>query len=287
MRSELWKHLPKPLTARLPGPALAQLEIAGAFQLQYGLCPICQGHPSPYRPPLFAPWRRGPIVSWQDGIGASPYAAHEERVRISDRTTVVEPADGSGVEVHAFEVHAACGSERPGGECRDKFVWPACLVWVSPVTQFDRNEDSNVLSSAVKRRRPVPRGSESNVQTRSTTKLRTDIEAMQNRIQVLERSERQLKKRLADKMELIKEIKGERDEARTESVKAEEASAERDNALEGVTREANRYRGWWLTEYYHLKKVLELVPNEKGVEAITSEARERFLAYTAALETWR
>lgn len=83
--------------------------------------------------------------------------------------------------------------------------------------------------------------------------------------------------------ELLKDTKGERDEARTECMKAEEALEERGLQLEAMTREADRYRGWWLTDYYSLKVVLGLVPNKKDVEVIGAAAHSRFATYSAAL----
>jgi hypothetical protein len=86
------------------------------------------------------------------------------------------------------------------------------------------------------------------------------------------------------KAELLKDARGERDEARTECVKAEEALEEKEKTLEVVTREANRYRGWWLTDYYSLKVVISLVPNKEEVEAISAASRDRFAAYSAVLK---
>ena len=137
----------------------------------------------------------------------------------------------------------------------------------------------------------LSRSSVQGVQTRAATrpereaaKLKAEIAALTRRIREYERSERRLKKQMGVKAELIKDARGERDEARTECVKAEEALEEKEQTLEIVTREANRYRGWWLTDYYSLKVVLGLVPNKKEVEAICAASRDRFLTYSAALK---
>ncbi|TEB24444.1 hypothetical protein FA13DRAFT_1714729 [Coprinellus micaceus] len=126
--------------------------------------------------------------------------------------------------------------------------------------------------------------------TRSATKAATqaakfaaEIEVLKGRIRELESSERRLRDKLAIRGELLKDARGEREEARTECVKVEEALEEKEKTLEAVTNEANRYRGWWLTDYYSLKVVLGLVPNKEDVEAIASASRDRFITYSAAL----
>ena len=94
----------------------------------------------------------------------------------------------------------------------------------------------------------------------------------------LERSEQHLKRKLAEKAELFKDMKVERDEARTEWLRAEERLEERGELLSAINRDLDRYRGWWLTEYYCLKVVLKLIPDweRKGVEAISASSLARF-----------
>lgn len=110
---------------------------------------------------------------------------------------------------------------------------------------------------------------------------------MKERIEKLERSEKRLKIQLQGKAESVKDAKVTMEEARTEWLKAEERLEEKERSVEALQREAERYRGWWLTEYYSLKVVLGLVPNKEDVEVLASSARARFVAYSDAVRTQR
>ncbi|TEB19264.1 hypothetical protein FA13DRAFT_1719018 [Coprinellus micaceus] len=118
--------------------------------------------------------------------------------------------------------------------------------------------------------------------TRLNTQFAAEINTLKERIAEIERSERRLKLQLQRKAESVKDAKVEKDEARTEWLKAEEKLEEMERTVETLRREAERYRGWWLTEYYSLKVVLGLVPNKQDVEVIASSARGRFVTYSEA-----
>jgi predicted RNase H-like nuclease (RuvC/YqgF family) len=118
-------------------------------------------------------------------------------------------------------------------------------------------------------------------------RLNNDIKMLKGHIERLERAERRLKDQLRKKSECVKDAKGQMEEARSECVIAEENLEEKEQAMEALGREADRYRGWWLTEYYSLKVVLGLVPNKDDVEVIAASARGRFATYSEAVREQR
>ncbi|KAJ3546961.1 hypothetical protein NMY22_g1842 [Coprinellus aureogranulatus] len=119
---------------------------------------------------------------------------------------------------------------------------------------------------------------------RHSPKIAAEIEELKRRVIALQRAESSLKARLRNKSEAMKDTKGELQEARTECLKAEEALDEKEREVETLQREADRYRGWWLSEYYSLKVVLGMMPYRKDVEAMASSAKDRYRAYASAIK---
>ncbi|KAF6761428.1 hypothetical protein DFP72DRAFT_1062420 [Ephemerocybe angulata] len=94
------------------------------------------------------------------------------------------------------------------------------------------------------------------------------ISDLENRVKSLERSNNRLKGQLERQRELRK---GYQDRPRRSA---------------NPTNEARRYRGWWLTEYYSLKVLGQLVPYPENVSAIMASAHARYEAYSESLEYW-
>jgi chromosome segregation ATPase len=113
-------------------------------------------------------------------------------------------------------------------------------------------------------------------------RVKEEAEALKHRLQVLERSERNLKLKLLKRKEDLKDVMTELQGTRTELILAEEKIGEMGDQLHLTRREFEKYRGWWLTEYYSLKVVLDLVSRRDNVEEIASSSRARFLAHSGA-----
>lgn len=117
---------------------------------------------------------------------------------------------------------------------------------------------------------------------RELERAKKEVDILKHRVEALEHSERRLRKKLADKAESSKDIMTELQGTRTELIFAEEKIAAMDVQLQLVKGEFEKYRRWWLTEYYSLKVVLELVSSRDNVEEIASSSRARFLAHSGS-----
>lgn len=108
------------------------------------------------------------------------------------------------------------------------------------------------------------------------------IEALNRQIRVLEQSERRLKTRLCEEKEFVKDIKAEFEAAQNEAlILAERLHNEKVNLKES-TRDLERYRGWWLNEYYSLKVALQMIPDEDlddGVQAMAASSHAQFVVH--------
>ena len=113
-----------------------------------------------------------------------------------------------------------------------------------------------------------------------SAKLKTEIALLRARIQSLERSENRLKQQIRDKLETMKDMKVEMDQAKNEALEAEERREETTVHVQELERDLEKYQGWWLTDYYSLKVVLGLVPNKQDVKHIALASRARFKEHT-------
>lgn len=105
------------------------------------------------------------------------------------------------------------------------------------------------------------------------------------RIGRLERAERRLQQQLRLKTELIKDTKAAAEGAQTALIVAEETITDLEASLRNVRGEADRYQGWWLTEYHSLKVVLARLPphERREYKQIASSSKARFLTYCSDL----
>ncbi|KAJ3497036.1 hypothetical protein NMY22_g19742 [Coprinellus aureogranulatus] len=110
-------------------------------------------------------------------------------------------------------------------------------------------------------------------------KLKADIKTMELRIANLERSEARLKGQIRQKVENLKDMKVEVDRARAEALRAEEARDDMEVGIQDLQQRFERYKRWWLTDYYSMKVILELVPNKDDVRDIALGAQARFKAH--------
>lgn len=88
----------------------------------------------------------------------------------------------------------------------------------------------------------------------------------------------------------MKDAQIEADRVQTELLKLEEAASILAKAEKTIMKlqtsvatlkcDGDKFRRWWLTEYYSLKVVLELVPNREDVETIASASHARFSTYS-------
>jgi chromosome segregation ATPase len=115
---------------------------------------------------------------------------------------------------------------------------------------------------------------------RELARVKEEANILKHRVRVLERSERSLKRKLAERKEELKDVMTELQGTRTELILAEEKLGDMGTRLHLVQREFEKYRGWWLTEYYSLKVVLELVSRRDNVEEIAASSRARFFAHS-------
>ncbi|KAF6745747.1 hypothetical protein DFP72DRAFT_856053 [Ephemerocybe angulata] len=106
-----------------------------------------------------------------------------------------------------------------------------------------------------------------------------ELEAYQNRGNLLERSERRLKKQLRDVREELRDKKSELGGVTSEFLDAQSKVEEQTYHMDGLRKQVDRYRGWWLNEYLFVKILLDLVPCPKDVEEIASCSHDRYRTY--------
>ena len=105
------------------------------------------------------------------------------------------------------------------------------------------------------------------------------VARLEARILHLERSARRLKSQLENEKENRKDSRAEIHEARNESIILAEEMEKREAQLEQLQRQVDRYRGWWINEYYFVKVLLQIVPNPKDVEHIAAASHRRHMIY--------
>jgi hypothetical protein len=109
------------------------------------------------------------------------------------------------------------------------------------------------------------------------------MQALNARIRALEKSERRLKGRLAEEKEALKDAQTEARAAQHQASILEERLDNEGLAYQHVMRELERYRGWWLNEYYCLKVALRLITEpDDGVLAMRESSHARFMVHLAA-----
>jgi chromosome segregation ATPase len=113
-------------------------------------------------------------------------------------------------------------------------------------------------------------------------RIKEEADMLKRRVQLLARSEERLKQKLAERKEELKDVTTELQGTRTELILAEEKMGEMGDQLQLTRGEFEKYRRWWLTEYYSLKVVLELVSKRDNVEEIASASRARFFAHSGS-----
>ena len=107
--------------------------------------------------------------------------------------------------------------------------------------------------------------------------------ALYERIRALERSEKRLKTRLAEEKESLKDAKSNLRSAQHQASILEERLDNEGLAYQSVLKELERYRGWWLNEYYCLKVALQLITEpDDGVLAMGESSRARFMIHLAS-----
>lgn len=106
------------------------------------------------------------------------------------------------------------------------------------------------------------------------------LEALKARVRQLESSERRLKTKLRHDKELLEDARGTLEEVQNELLDAEEELDKSEGILKATRQEVDRYRGWWLNEYYSIKVLLQLVPNPREVAAIAATSHSRFMTYS-------
>lgn len=112
------------------------------------------------------------------------------------------------------------------------------------------------------------------------------INALTTRIQALERSEQRLKARLAEQKDTLKDTKADLKAALFQASILEERLDEEEIAQRKLVQELDRYRRWWLNEFYSLKVAVQLIPDpDDGVLAMQESSRARYTFHLASLES--
>ncbi|TEB28676.1 hypothetical protein FA13DRAFT_1711685 [Coprinellus micaceus] len=108
------------------------------------------------------------------------------------------------------------------------------------------------------------------------------IDTLNNRIGAMERTEQRLKKQLREEKERLKNSKADAEGALHLLVMAEEKIAEAENQVVAMRDDVDRYRRWWLTEYYSLKVVLAKLSHADRIDVyhIFEAAQERFETFS-------
>lgn len=106
---------------------------------------------------------------------------------------------------------------------------------------------------------------------------------LEREVSHLKRREGRYKDRLEAKGESLKDALGEAQEARTQTVMAEERIDTLEALLGDVRKDLVRYKGWWLTEYHSMKVVIGLLPDPDYVHDIAMSSKARFETYSASL----
>jgi hypothetical protein len=107
------------------------------------------------------------------------------------------------------------------------------------------------------------------------------IDTLNARINTMERTEQRVRKQLRDEKERFKDSKAYGEGLLNLLVLVEE-KVSTGEALTAMLRcDIDRYRGWWITEYYSLRAVLGMLSRDQRAEAraIGEAAEERYASW--------
>ncbi|KAF6762920.1 hypothetical protein DFP72DRAFT_841974 [Ephemerocybe angulata] len=105
------------------------------------------------------------------------------------------------------------------------------------------------------------------------------VEAAVAKISQLERTVAQLKKQIRQVKEDHKDTKTELEEAKGGYLDVRGELDEAEELVERLKRDFDRYRRWWVNEYYFVKVLLGMVPDPRAVETIASASHARYKVY--------
>lgn len=107
------------------------------------------------------------------------------------------------------------------------------------------------------------------------------IDTLNARINGMERTEQRLRKQLRDEKERLKDEKANREGLLNLLVLAEEKVLTAETLTAVLRCNVDRYRGWWITEYYSLRAILGMLSRDQVVEArvIGEAAEERYASW--------
>lgn len=108
------------------------------------------------------------------------------------------------------------------------------------------------------------------------------IDSLNIRIHKFERNEQRLRRQLKEEKDRMKDSKAEAEGALRLLVLAEEKICEIEAAMAILRQDVDRYRGWWLTEYYSLKALLSMIPRDRRGDAyhFAEAAHARFATFS-------
>lgn len=108
------------------------------------------------------------------------------------------------------------------------------------------------------------------------------IETLNLRIHNLQKTEQRLRKQVREEKERLKNSKADAEGALSLLVMAEEKIYEVEGVMAFLKQDVDRYRRWWLTEYYSLKAVLAMLPQGSwdDVGHIAEAAHARFATFS-------
>jgi hypothetical protein len=107
------------------------------------------------------------------------------------------------------------------------------------------------------------------------------IDSLNLRIHKFEKNEQRLKRQLREEKDRVKNSKAAEEGTLNLLVLAEERVCEVDAMMAVLRQDADRYRAWWLTEYYSLKALLVMLPHDRldDVHHIAESAHARFATF--------
>ncbi|TEB22933.1 hypothetical protein FA13DRAFT_1715750 [Coprinellus micaceus] len=110
------------------------------------------------------------------------------------------------------------------------------------------------------------------------------IDDLTIRIKAMERTEQRLRKNLGEMKERFKNAKADGEGLLNLLVLAEEKVSTAEAVTSMLKDDVNRYRGWWITEYYSLRAVLGMLPQDQRDEArlIEEAAEDRYTTWSNA-----
>lgn len=110
-----------------------------------------------------------------------------------------------------------------------------------------------------------------------------DIGELQARIRRLEQSERRLKRQLVEGGDRLANKEVELGEVRRALHTLEDVCEEQKESVRELEGGVDRYRRWWMNEFYSLKVALSLArdPSDRGILAMKESSQARFMTWSA------